>query len=296
MSPEALSYNRISKKSDVWSYGVLLWEIYSYGCSPYPSIPIENILAQLTSGYRMEKPMDCDDFIYDVMLNCWQFDPKKRPSFIQLVETFRNHVLNGTSGSNNHLVELAKYSVFGSICNESDENELEEGDPETEKSKNNSLTNADENKNRLQRETRLASSSSSSIHPSSSTHPSSSSATSSSCNLDISKSSHKASNDIQDLHINDLQYTKIKSLTSSSINDPISENGKSERDELLGGEIQNERLDSSSINFEFSKERDSATMLLSPTKFKYSKDDYNERKSSPSVNNFKPTILNKTSY
>ena len=91
MAPEALSFNRISNESDVWSYGVLLWEIYTYGSTPYPSIPPENILSSLNAGYRMEKPTVCDSFIYDnIMSNCWNFEAKKRPSFSQLVEIYES--------------------------------------------------------------------------------------------------------------------------------------------------------------------------------------------------------------
>lgn len=89
MSPESLRYQKVSKESDAWSYGVLLWEIYSYGCTPYPLLQPEDILEKLLSGYRMEKPKDCDDFIYEnIVKSCWDIDPKNRPKFSQLVESF----------------------------------------------------------------------------------------------------------------------------------------------------------------------------------------------------------------
>ena len=91
MSPESLNYNRISKESDVWSYGILLWEIYTYGCTPYPSLPLEHILEKLISGYRMEKPADCDPNVYDtIMLACWHIEPKQRPKFAQIIQLFEN--------------------------------------------------------------------------------------------------------------------------------------------------------------------------------------------------------------
>lgn len=89
MSPESLSFEKVSKESDIWSYGVLLWEIFSYGCTPYPSIEQEEILEKLKSGYRMERPDACKPEIYDRVMNqCWNMEPKNRPQFSQIVGVF----------------------------------------------------------------------------------------------------------------------------------------------------------------------------------------------------------------
>lgn len=86
MSPESLNDRVFTSKSDVWSFGILLWEIFTYGHNPYPTIPIQNLFALLKSGYRMEKPTKSTEEMYEIMKSCWQFDPDNRPCFSQLVK------------------------------------------------------------------------------------------------------------------------------------------------------------------------------------------------------------------
>ena len=68
-------------RSDVWSFGVLLWEILTYGGEPYAAIPIESLLKLLKVGYRLERPLTSSEQMYGVMLDCWNEDPSMRPSF-----------------------------------------------------------------------------------------------------------------------------------------------------------------------------------------------------------------------
>ncbi|XP_016403899.1 tyrosine-protein kinase Fes/Fps-like [Sinocyclocheilus rhinocerous] len=86
-APEALNYGRYTTESDVWSFGVLLWETFSRGVTPY-SIP-HNMNNQQTRdeverGYRMPAPNNCPGEIYALMCQCWQYDPRNRPSFRKL--------------------------------------------------------------------------------------------------------------------------------------------------------------------------------------------------------------------
>ncbi|XP_022781129.1 tyrosine-protein kinase receptor Tie-1-like [Stylophora pistillata] len=67
-----------------WSYGVLLYEIFTIGGSPYPKMDVRQILTSLEEGYRMPKPQHVDDKLYDIMTNCWKDDPSLRPSFENL--------------------------------------------------------------------------------------------------------------------------------------------------------------------------------------------------------------------
>ncbi len=89
MAIEALMERRYTTKSDVWSFGVLLWEIMSLGAAPYPSVPsVEELYRVLQKGHRMEKPPNCSIDIYNIMRMCWQPEPIHRPSFSELVEDF----------------------------------------------------------------------------------------------------------------------------------------------------------------------------------------------------------------
>lgn len=97
MAPESLEDNRYTTKSDVWSFGVLLWEIFSFGIDPYPNVSPEDLLEKLLEGYRMEKPATCIDSIADVMYKCWDLNPVRRPDFVQLVRSFDRIVTNSVS-------------------------------------------------------------------------------------------------------------------------------------------------------------------------------------------------------
>uniref|UniRef100_A0A336MRU8 non-specific protein-tyrosine kinase n=1 Tax=Culicoides sonorensis TaxID=179676 RepID=A0A336MRU8_CULSO len=80
-APEGLAYNKFSTKSDVWAFGVLLWEIATYGMSPYPGIDLTDVFHKLESGYRMERPPGCPPEVYELMRQCWQWNASDRPSF-----------------------------------------------------------------------------------------------------------------------------------------------------------------------------------------------------------------------
>ncbi|XP_053373171.1 uncharacterized protein LOC128546533 [Mercenaria mercenaria] len=88
MAPECLkSTAGATEKSDVWSFGVVLWEIFSFGESPYGSMRGRELPAKLKGGYRLPKPEQCDDKWYGVMKQAWSEDPKKRPSFKEIRNT-----------------------------------------------------------------------------------------------------------------------------------------------------------------------------------------------------------------
>ncbi|XP_059494328.1 tyrosine-protein kinase ABL1-like isoform X2 [Stegostoma tigrinum] len=87
-APESLAYNKFSIKSDVWAFGVLLWEIATYGMSPYPGIDLSQVYDLLEKDYRMERPEGCPEKVYELMRACWKWNPGDRPSFADIHRAF----------------------------------------------------------------------------------------------------------------------------------------------------------------------------------------------------------------
>ncbi|XP_077992832.1 fibroblast growth factor receptor 2-like isoform X2 [Glandiceps talaboti] len=96
MAPEALFDRKYSTQSDVWSFGILLWEIMTLGGTPYPSVPVEKLFDYLKSGKRMEKPHGCKLEIYNIMRDCWQTLPVRRPNFHDLRECLAKSMSSNT--------------------------------------------------------------------------------------------------------------------------------------------------------------------------------------------------------
>ncbi|XP_034047534.1 tyrosine-protein kinase ABL1 isoform X2 [Thalassophryne amazonica] len=87
-APESLAYNKFSIKSDVWAFGVLLWEIATYGMSPYPGIDLSQVYELLEKDYRMDRPEGCPEKVYELMRACWRWIPSERPSFAETHQAF----------------------------------------------------------------------------------------------------------------------------------------------------------------------------------------------------------------
>ncbi|XP_074736767.1 tyrosine-protein kinase Fes/Fps isoform X2 [Strix uralensis] len=80
-APEALNYGRYSSESDVWSFGILLWEAFSLGAVPYTNLSNQQTREAVEQGVRLDPPEQCPEEVYRLMRRCWEYDPRKRPSF-----------------------------------------------------------------------------------------------------------------------------------------------------------------------------------------------------------------------
>ena len=90
-APEALIHCMFSTKSDVWSFGILLWEIITHGCLPYPDMTNCEVREHLHQGYRMPCPTKCPDNFYYIMRECWKEKKDERPTFVALQELLKKY-------------------------------------------------------------------------------------------------------------------------------------------------------------------------------------------------------------
>lgn len=118
MAPETLSINKYTTASDVWSFGITLWEIFTLGETPYATIRHEDLLGLLKQQHRLDKPPFCPNDLYHLMrYGIWNIDPIKRPTFGQLVHTLEKMLmidayvdLSGQTSETGYDSELEEYA------------------------------------------------------------------------------------------------------------------------------------------------------------------------------------------
>ncbi|XP_033227086.1 tyrosine-protein kinase Shark isoform X2 [Belonocnema kinseyi] len=87
-APESYNYGKFTHASDVWSYGVTLWEMFSYGEVPYGDRLGVHVIELVQKGERLQKPETCPTDVYKIMQQCWSYEPELRPTFKDLLEIF----------------------------------------------------------------------------------------------------------------------------------------------------------------------------------------------------------------
>lgn len=88
-APECLMFRTYTFKSDIWSYGILMWEIFNRGGYPYNDMSNRDVKDQIDAGYRLPKSRDTPPNIYQIMFSCWKYEPKGRPSFDEIHQSVK---------------------------------------------------------------------------------------------------------------------------------------------------------------------------------------------------------------
>ena len=89
-APEMIKYRLVTKTSDVWSFGILLHQVFTRGKELYEGIRVEDIKDMLQDGYRLPRPSGCEEALYEIMMDCWRWDHEERPDFSQLLVAVQN--------------------------------------------------------------------------------------------------------------------------------------------------------------------------------------------------------------
>uniref|UniRef100_A0A8C6V780 receptor protein-tyrosine kinase n=1 Tax=Neogobius melanostomus TaxID=47308 RepID=A0A8C6V780_9GOBI len=103
-APEAIAYRKFTSASDVWSYGIVTWEVMSYGERPYWDMSNQDVINAIEQDFRLPAPMDCPVVLHQLMLDCWQKDRNARPKFPDIVSMLDKMIRNPASlktGTNN---------------------------------------------------------------------------------------------------------------------------------------------------------------------------------------------------
>ncbi|XP_069720814.1 ephrin type-B receptor 1 [Phaenicophaeus curvirostris] len=96
-APEAIAYRKFTSASDVWSYGIVMWEVMSFGERPYWDMSNQDVINAIEQDYRLPPPMDCPAALHQLMLDCWQKDRNTRPRFTEIVNTLDKMIRNPAS-------------------------------------------------------------------------------------------------------------------------------------------------------------------------------------------------------
>ncbi|XP_060755794.1 vascular endothelial growth factor receptor 1 isoform X1 [Neoarius graeffei] len=149
MSPESIFDKVFTTQSDVWSYGVLLWEIFSLGASPYPGLNIdEEFCHRLKQGTRMRAPEYSTPEIYTTMLECWERNPSDRPTFTELVGTLGDLLQARVQQNGKDYIPLNTFLPGESGAEHLDYRDMHQGSPSYINTRIDTIATFEENLNR----------------------------------------------------------------------------------------------------------------------------------------------------
>lgn len=110
LPPEALAHSRYSIYSDIWSFGVLLWEVFSLGDRPYNHLSNAKAAECILRHQFLERPTHCPEVIYEVMKSCWMVEPGERKAFNEVQDELINCLLNRMDNDDNRRSNATRQS------------------------------------------------------------------------------------------------------------------------------------------------------------------------------------------
>ncbi|KAH9518962.1 hypothetical protein Btru_008795, partial [Bulinus truncatus] len=105
MAPETIAEFAFTSKSDVWSFGIVMWEVLTRGVEPYPNTSPKEVTLQIKEGKRLPKPKSCPENIYQLLLSCWTSAPSDRPTFVNILECLAPYVVNDEKNDSHPLTK-----------------------------------------------------------------------------------------------------------------------------------------------------------------------------------------------
>ena len=116
MAPESLYFSVFTPKSDVWGFGILMWEIVTLGSTPYPGMGAREVMRKVRDGYRLERPGHCHPDLYHIIQKCWAGDMNKRPDFSELRKV-RTLLYTSYESMGQHFLQYLKRSLLVVVSN-----------------------------------------------------------------------------------------------------------------------------------------------------------------------------------
>uniref|UniRef100_A0A8C7A1J8 Ephrin type-A receptor 6 n=1 Tax=Nothoprocta perdicaria TaxID=30464 RepID=A0A8C7A1J8_NOTPE len=114
-APEAIAYRKFSSASDAWSYGIVMWEVMSYGERPYWEMSNQDVILSIEEGYRLPAPMGCPASLHQLMLHCWQKERNHRPKFSDIVSFLDKLIRNPSTLHTLTILQVPEYPLFVSV-------------------------------------------------------------------------------------------------------------------------------------------------------------------------------------
>ncbi|VDQ05202.1 unnamed protein product [Trichobilharzia regenti] len=109
MAPECVDTNYFTSKCDVWSFGILLWELFTLGNTPYSEIATDEVIDWVNQGNRNPRPYLSTEAVYQLMLDCWSQEPDNRPGFSEIYTRITSMIPNSTENCSSDYVKVSRY-------------------------------------------------------------------------------------------------------------------------------------------------------------------------------------------